>query len=262
MEADLSRHEPVILLNLHQPDTAKNRADALGNGGCQGGRAHTHMEHRHEQQVQHNVHHGGDHQIDQRMAAVAQGMEDAHEDIVHDGEHRTAEIKAEIADRLGHDLFRSAHPPQNGGGKHHTDDAQGNTSRQTEGHIRMDGPAHGCKISGSIVPGDDHACTHGHTVEKAHQHEDQAAGGADRRQGIFADKIAHTPGVKGVIKLLKNISQQNGHGKQEDSLPNRSFRQGIAFISHEKNLLSIQTVAPATIQIILPVPEKSMAGWA
>ena len=41
--------------------------------------------------------------------------------------------------------------------------------------------------------------THGHAVEKAHQHEDQTAGGADRRQGILTDEIAYAPGIKGLI---------------------------------------------------------------
>ena len=56
--------------------------------------------------------------------------------------------------------------------------------------------------------GNYHAGTAGQTEEKADQHIDDGTDGADGGKRLVADVVPHNPGVHGVVKLLKNISDQ------------------------------------------------------
>ena len=148
-----------------------------------------------------------------------------------------AEIIAEIADGLGKHFLRCAHPPQNGGGKQNTQNGQQDSCSKAKGHIGMDGFSHGGIILCAIVPGDDHTCAHGNTVEKADHHENQTAGRADSRQGGVAEKTPHNPGVKGVVKLLKHIAQKYRKGKQQHDFPDRPLGQRMLLVIQEKHFL-------------------------
>ena len=175
MEADLPPTHPVGFPHTHQMHTAQQCTDTLRNGGGHGGGTDPQTEHGNEQQIQHHIDAGGEDQIVQRVLAVAYGVEDAYENIVHHREDRTAEIVAEIADGLGQHLLRCSHPPQNRGGEDDTRNRQQNARRQAEGNIGMDGFAHIFLIPCAKIPGDDGAGPHGHTVEKANHHKNQAA---------------------------------------------------------------------------------------
>ena len=147
------------------------------------------------------------------MAAVTYGMQDAYEDIVHDGKDRTAEIKPEVGNGLGKYISGGAHPFEDRGRKNNTRNGQDRTGSKTEGHIGMNGQPHGLVVPCAKAAGNYDTGTHGNAVEKANHHKDQTAGGTDSRQGIFTQKIAYTPGVKGIVKLLKDIAQQYRQGK-------------------------------------------------
>ena len=96
----------------------------------------------------------------------------------------------------------------------------------------MNGKPQSLVIPGAEIPGDHHTCAHGYAVEKADEHEDQTAGGADCSQSIVAQIVAHNPGVKRIIKLLKNISQENRQGEQKHFLPYGALGQGIEVRIH------------------------------
>ena len=221
-------------VKTEQVDAAEQGADALGEGGCQSRCAYAPSEHAYKHQVQHHVNDGGDHQIIKRMAAVAQGVEDAHENIVHDGEQCAEEIVAEIGNGLGEHILRRAHPPKNGGGEGDAQHSQQRSRGKAHGDVRMDGPTHGGIVPGAVAPGNHNACAHGHTIEKADHHENQTSGGTDRRQGRVPQKASHDPGVKGVIELLEHISQKNGKGKQQHTLPNGALCERALFLHHGK----------------------------
>ena len=242
IEADGPDIQTVGFLDPHQMDEAENHADTLGKGGGQSGRAYTQLQNCHKQQIQNDVDEGGEDQIIQRMAAVTHGVKNAHEDIVHDREDGTAEIVAEIDDRLGKHVLGGAHPLQNGGGKGDTQNGQKDTCGKAEGHIRVDGDAHILMVLSAEEFCDDHTGTHGNTVEETHKHVDQASGGTDGGQGSFTDKFADGPGVKGVIKLLKDIADQNGEREQKNFFPNGALCQSIAVAVQEKHFLLDKTL--------------------
>ena len=157
------------------------------------------------------------------MLAVAHCVEDTHKDIVHHSENGTAEIPAEIADGLGQDLRRGTHPSQNGGCQCNTGNRENYAGRNAERHIRMDGTAHGGIVPGAEITGNQHAGTHGQAVEESHECKNQALGSTDGCQRIFTEKIANNPGIEGVVKLLKQITQKNRQHEQQQFLPNHAF---------------------------------------
>ena len=171
------------------------------------------------------------------MLAVAYGMEDAHEDIVHHCEDRAAEVAPEIQNGLGQHIRRSTHPTEDSRGKGDTHNGQRRTGTQTEGDIRVNGFAHGGKVLRAEIFGDDDTGTHGQTVEEADHHKDQTAGGTDCRKRIITDEVAYTPGVKGIIKLLKNVAQKDRKRKQKHGLPDGSLCQRVLLMKQWKHFL-------------------------
>ena len=85
---------------------------------------------------------------------------------------------------------------------------------------------------------EDDAGTHGYAVEEADHHKDEAAGGADRRQGVITQVVAHYPGIECVIKLLEHVAQEHGQGEKQHAFPNGTFRQRTAAGSQNHALLS------------------------
>jgi len=250
MEAHFLQLQLVGGIDAQQMHTAQQCADTLGDGGCHGGSAHTPVENRDKQQIQHHIDTGGENQVVQRVLTVAHGMENAHKNIVQDAEHSTAEIEPEIGNRLGKNLLRGAHPAQNGGAECNTKNGQKDTGGETEGYICMDGLAHAFKILCAEVTGDNGTRAHGHTVEKADHHKDQTAGGTDGGKGILADEIAYAPGVEGIIKLLEQIAHQDGKRKEDNLFPNRTFRQGVAVVHLLHFFLNVRCIRNNTVILL------------
>ena len=107
------------------------------------------------------------------MLAVAHGMVDAHKDIVEHRENGTAEIKAEIGDRIHHCFIGGAHPAKNGGRTGDTDNGQCRTGTKTEGDGGVNGFADSVVVFRTEIPGDHHTGTHGQAVKEADHQKDQ-----------------------------------------------------------------------------------------
>ena len=68
------------------------------------------------------------------------------------------------------------------------------------------------------------ARTHRDALTEADEQEDGRATGADGCQRIAAHKVADDDGVGGVVQLLKQVAQDQRHGKQQDALPDAALR--------------------------------------
>ena len=101
----------------------------------------------------------------------------------------------------------------------------------------MNGFAHGGKVLRAEIFGDDDTGTHGQTVEEADHHKDQTAGGADGRQRVITDEVADTPGIKGIIELLKNVTKKDRKRKQKHGLPDGSLCQRVLLMKQWKHFL-------------------------
>ena len=63
------------------------------------------------------------------------------------------------------------------------------------------------------------ACAHGKAFKKADKQEYQRTGRTDRRQRLVPQKAADDKRVRRVIKLLKNLTEQNRQSKARYQLP-------------------------------------------
>ena len=115
---------------------------------------------------------------------------------------------------------------------------QQRTGDQAEGDGGVDGLAHRVMLPRAKSSGNDHACTHRHTIKEADHHKDQTTGGADRRQGIVTYVVADAPGIEGIIKLLEHIAQEYRQGEQQHRLPNGALGKGILLGPQCGHLLS------------------------
>ena len=68
-------------------------------------------------------------------------------------------------------------------------------------------------LSCSIIAGDYNTCAHCDTVEKSDHQKNQTSGRTDGSECVAAEKVADDQGVGGIIKLLEQISDQNGQEK-------------------------------------------------
>ena len=226
----------VCFFGSQQLTETKQRADTLGDGGGQCRCSNPQMEYRHKQQIQYHIHQCGEYQIIQRMAAVAYGVENPHENVEHHGKHGAAEIEAEIEDGQGEYVRRCVHPAQDGGREGNAEDRQKSACHQPQRHIGVDGGGHLPVLLCAEIPGDDDAGAHGQALEKADQHVDQISRGAHRSQSGIAHKFTNHPGIEGIVKLLEHIAQQDRQGEHQNFLPDNAFGQIIAVRFHESPL--------------------------
>ena len=147
------------------------------------------------------------------MAAVAGGLQDADQHIVHRDKKRAAEVDLQIEPCLSEHVLRRAHHAQQEGraqdpGRCHQD-AEDDADRHGSvyGPLRQFIPARPDKVRR------DHAGAVGKPHIKPDQQIGQYAGGSHRRQGVRPQVIAHDQRVHRVVELLKKRADKNRQGK-------------------------------------------------
>ena len=90
----------------------------------------------------------------------------------------------------------------------------------------MDGQVEIFLIPGAIELGNEYTGAQSRALEQSDEHENQVGGGADRRQSLLSDEIAHNQGVGGVIELLEQVPQKYGDGKRNQALPDGTLQHG------------------------------------
>lgn len=182
------------------------------------------MEIPNKDDVQNQIDDGRKNQVVEGMPAVADGLENPHEHVVHDKADGTGKVNLKICHGLFHDIWRRAHPDENLGREHCAHHGQENAGSQSESHSRVDGKPHAFRIPGAELARNDDAGAGGEAAEQADQHENQAAGGADCRQGAAPEEVADNQGVDGVVHLLEQIPEKKREGKVSDPFPDRALR--------------------------------------
>ena len=61
----------------------------------------------------------------------------------------------------------------------------------------------------------------GDTVKESHHKKNQVSGRTDRSQSAASQEISYNQRIRSVIKLLKQISEEKGNGKGDNSFPDR-----------------------------------------
>ena len=170
-----------------------------------------------KKQVEHNVDARRHDQINQRVAAVTDGLQDADENVIHDKAERTCKIRTEILDGLRQDIGRCSHQHQNFRCQVHTDHSQGKSpAARPKATVVWIAFCRSFLVFRSVIPRNHDTGTHRDTIDEADHQKDQIARRADCRQRVASKKISHDQGVCRVVQLLKQISEKQRDGKQDD----------------------------------------------
>ena len=113
VEADAAQLNPPALAGAGQLEQAQPGADELGENGGHGGTAYSGVKYADKQQVQHQIDSGGGHEIVEGVTAVPHRLQNAHQNVIHDGTGRPGKVNPQIGHRVCHDLRRGIHPDQN-----------------------------------------------------------------------------------------------------------------------------------------------------
>ena len=222
----------MVLLGPEEPPQAEGGAEELGQDGGKGRPVHPHPEDPDEEEVQADIGDGGDDEVVEGMAAVAQRLHDAHAGVVKGEAKAAGKVDADVGDALGHDLRRGAHPAQDDGGQGGADEGQGRAGEQGEEDGVVDGLAHLLRLPGAEVAGDHHARAHEDAGEEAHEKEDQGPRGGDGGQGPVAQQVPHDEGVRRVVELLEEVPQEEGHRKADDLVRDGALRHAYLRCFH------------------------------
>lgn len=149
VKVDLADADPIGCIDSHHMQKAEQRADTLSDGGGNGGRAYAVAEHGHEEHIEGDVDKGGEYEVIKRMLAVADCVQYADENIVHNRKHSAKKVVSEVDDRLGHNLGRCPHPTQDGRGQRNAQNGQRNAGAKSEGDGGMYGLAQGVVLLGT-----------------------------------------------------------------------------------------------------------------
>ena len=109
------------------------------------------------------------------MAAVAHGLQNAGQHVVHDHGDRSCKISAEILKRERHDLFRRAHPAQNLRGEHQADQGDDGAGNKADQQGIVYGLVDLFALLCTEMTCNDDACAQRQAVEKADNQKNQVA---------------------------------------------------------------------------------------
>ena len=165
-----------------------------------------------------NIEHGGNNQEIQRMAAVANRLENTVHRIIQNSKNHAAKVHAEILNRIRQHVRRRVHPVQNCRCQQNPNECQHETCDDCKRNRRMHRNRNILMIPCAPESADDNACANENTLKEADEHENQVAGRANCRHGLRAQHIAHDHGVHRVVELLEQVRNKDGQHEQQQAL--------------------------------------------
>ena len=105
------------------------------------------------------------------------------------------------------------HPVKESRRKRYPDDCQKQPADKPERHHRMNGAGYLFSVFCPEIPGNNNAAAHRESHEKADHQKNQISRRSYRRQRIRSKISAHNKGVRRIVHLLKNLTQQKRHRK-------------------------------------------------
>ena len=190
---------------------------------------HAHVELCHKDQVQNDVQEGGDDQVLQGAHGVAQAPEDAGEDVVEPAARDAQEDDLHIADAHVVGLLRGAQHSEHGGGHRCPKDHHEEGGDEGEHHAGAHGVAELLLLLRAEVLGHHDARPGGDAHEEDNQQVQRGPAPAHGGQGVVPHVLADDDGVGGVVELLGNVADEQGHGKGHDLLPGFAHGHVLGF---------------------------------
>ncbi len=163
------------------------------------------------------------------MAAVPDGLQNAHKDIVHDKGQGAEKINAEIDRGFRQHIGGRPHPDEDAGSQDGACNGQKNARGKPESNRRVDGFLYFLCFLRAVIPGNHNPGAHSDALKKTDHQKNKVARGADCGECVAAKKVSDNQGVGGIVQLLKQISQKKRERKGDELLPDAALRQQGGF---------------------------------
>ena len=220
------RQMPGHALEPGQAAQRQHRAGDLADHRGQSRPRYAPVEPGDEDHVQHDVDEGRHNEEVERTFGITRRPQDVGAHVIKDLGDHAQEVDAQIERRIPQDLRRGAHQPQNrlGGQQPQHGEQRADDHAEHQGGVHL--PVHSVQVPGAVTLGHHHAGTAAKAHKQPHQQVDKGPGGAHRRQGIGAHKIADDQRVGGVVQLLEQRTEPDGQ-KENQQLPWNAAGQDI-----------------------------------
>ena len=159
----------------------------------------------------------------------AQAPEDAGEDVVEPAARDAQEDDLHIADAHVVGLLRGAQHSEHGGGHRCPKDHHEEGGDEGEHHAGAHGVAELLLLLRAEVLGHHDARPGGDAHEEDNQQVQRGPAPAHGGQGVVPHVLADDDGVGGVVELLGNVADEQGHGKGHDLLPGFAHGHVLGF---------------------------------
>ena len=224
VEANFLQGDLIGLIRLQQEAHGEHAGHELAEYCSDGRTGDAHPQEGYQDDVQNDVGDRSNRQIDQGSLGVSHGVQYAGNHVIQHGKNRSRKINFQVDDGFRQDLFRRVHPQEQRPADQHTQDAHENAQKESDGDGGMNRFLHSVSILSPQVLGDDDPGAHGRTLGEGDDQKNHGTAGSHGCQCIGADEFSHDDGVKGIVKLLQQVSQNQWDGKQKNFLENISFR--------------------------------------
>ena len=224
VEADFLQGDLIGFICLQQEAHGEHAGNELAEYRSEGRTGNAHPQEGYQDNIQDDIGDGSDGQIDQRTLGVSHSIQYAGNHVIQHGKNRSRKINFQIDDGFRQDLFRRVHPEEQRPADQNPQDAHDNAQKKGDGDGCMNRFLNTVSILSPQVLRDDNSGTHGGTLGEGDDQENHGSAGSHGCQCISTDEFSHDDGVKGIVKLLQQVSQNQWHGKKENFLENISFR--------------------------------------
>ena len=243
---------PVIRAAADQHGDDQQRRDTLGDHRGDGGPGNTHVEKLDEQNIQHRVGQGGEDEKIQGVGGVAHSPEDTGADVVQQQPGDAHKVDSEIFHRLHKHIVGGVHHFQHIGRQRHAQHRQ----RHAHDQRQRDGGLHGgvelFPVLGAVILRDHHAGAGGQAGKKPDKGVDDRPGTAHGGKGLLVHVVSHHDGVHSIVKLLKDIPDQQRERKMNQQPGDAALGHvGVAALENGSQILTLQ-MSVVCFKYILP----------
>ena len=206
-------------------DQTEERAYGLSENRSEGGPADTKTTETDEDNIESNVEKRGDDEKNERHERVADGAEEAGEQIIGEKDGAENGDKVDVGERVADDGLRSAEQPEEVVEEETAGDRDENRDNGGDDERSGDSALESVEVIGTESAGHDDAETIAEAeTETDHEFEDGDTG-TDCSERVLAEKVTDNDGVGSIVELLKETGDDDGEREREKSGENGSASQ-------------------------------------
>ena len=220
VEIDLCAVDAGSLAAQHQAS-----AEDMGQDRSQRNTGHIPVENADKEQVQQDIGNAGDNQGIHGPFRVAQALYHAVHVVVDHVAASARKNDPDVESRIVQDIRRGPQHPQHGFCADEADDGD----EQPGQHAEQEGGGHGFfqlfDVFCAFILGNHNVGAHtdAHIQGVEYHHNGKAGVDGGEAMGAVGSKVADHNGVYDVIQLLKQVSENDGQGKQDDLFGDRAL---------------------------------------